>query len=112
MVTMQEIGDSLGVSKAAVSLVLNGKDQGRIRRETAQAIRQTAQVMGYSPKKTSYSSEKKTRILGFISDHIATSPYAGRLILVPRRLRDSWVTSSSRSIRMGMTSCRPLKFLP
>lgn len=80
MVTMQEIGDSLGVSKAAVSLVLNGKDQGRIRRETAQAIRQTAQVMGYSPKKTSYSSEKKTRILGFISDHIATSPYAGRLI--------------------------------
>lgn len=82
MVTMKEIGDSLGVSKSAVSLVLSGKDSKRVSPELSARIRRQAEKMGYVFNTLASSLRtNRTRILGFISDDIATTPYAGRLIL-------------------------------
>ena len=42
MTTMQDVADIAGVSKASVSLVLNGRDAGHVKPQTAELIRQTA----------------------------------------------------------------------
>lgn len=81
-VTMKEIAKQTGVSISSVSLVLNNRDMGRIKPEIAGRIRAAAKEMGYQPNRIASSMRtNKTRILGFISDEIATTPFAGRLIL-------------------------------
>jgi LacI family transcriptional regulator len=81
-VTMKEIAQGMGVSVSSVSLVLNGRDSGRIKPEIADKIRKEARRLGYRPNRIASSMRtNRTRILGFISDEIATTPFAGRLIL-------------------------------
>lgn len=82
MVTMKEIADSLGISKSTVSLVLAGKDAKRVSPELSARVRSRAAEMGYVFNNLASSLRtNRTRMLGFISDDIATTPYAGRLIL-------------------------------
>lgn len=82
MATMRQIAEQTGVSISTVSLVLNHRDQGRINPEVASRIRKVAQELGYRPNTLARSLRtNRTHILGFISDEIATTPYAGRLIL-------------------------------
>ncbi len=81
-VTLKEVAKAVGVSIASVSLVLNKQDHGRVKPEIAAKIRETAHSMGYIPNTLAQSLRThKTRIIGFISDDIATSPHAGRVIL-------------------------------
>lgn len=81
-ITMKQIAEDLGVSISAVSLVLNGHANGRIRPELAQRIHEETQRLGYKPNRMARSIRtNRTYILGFISDEIATTPFAGRLIL-------------------------------
>lgn len=47
MVSMQDIADRVGVSKSAVSFVLNGKSDGRISEETKNRILQAARDLNY-----------------------------------------------------------------
>ncbi|OJS85378.1 LacI family transcriptional regulator [Bifidobacterium animalis subsp. lactis] len=49
MTTMKEIAQAAGVSVSSVSLVLNGRDSGRINPQLANRIRETAERMGYQP---------------------------------------------------------------
>lgn len=82
MATLRQIAEQTGVSISTVSLVLNHRDQGRVNPEVAQRIRQVAQELGYRPNTLARSLRtNRSHILGFISDEIATTPYAGRLIL-------------------------------
>jgi LacI family transcriptional regulator len=82
VVTMKEIAQRMGVSVSSVSLVLNGRDSGRIKPDIADRIREEARRLGYRPNRIASSMRtNRTRILGFISDEIATTPFAGRLIL-------------------------------
>lgn len=82
MTTMKEIAQRTGVSVSTVSLVLNNRDAGRVKPGTASHVRQTAQALGYQPNPLARSLRtSKTRILGFISEEIATTPYAGGMIL-------------------------------
>ncbi|MBT1165346.1 LacI family DNA-binding transcriptional regulator [Bifidobacterium simiarum] len=82
MTTMKEIAERTGVSVSTVSLVLNGRDAGRVKPGIASKVRKTAEDLGYRPNPLARSLRtSKTKILGFISDEIATTPYAGRLIL-------------------------------
>lgn len=82
MTTMKEIAERTGVSVSTVSLVLNGRDAGRVKPGIAANVRKTAKELGYIPNPLARSLRtSKTKILGFISDEIATTPYAGRLIL-------------------------------
>lgn len=81
MTTMKQIAQAAGVSVSSVSLVLNGHDAGRIKPAVAERIRQTARQMGYQPNALARSLRtNKTRMIGFISVQVATTPYAGGMI--------------------------------
>ena len=70
------------MSVSTVSLVLNGRDEGRVKPDIAAQVRDTARELGYRPNPLAQSLRtSKTRILGFLSEEIATTPFAGRIIL-------------------------------
>ncbi len=82
MTTMKQIAKETGVSVSTVSLVLNGRDVGRIRPQIASLVRGTAKRLGYRPNPLASSLRtSRTRIIGFISEEIATTPFAGGIIL-------------------------------
>ena len=74
MVTMKEIANKAGVSVSTVSLVINGRDEGR--------VKSIATKLGYQSNPLASSLRTgRTHILGFISEEVATTPYAGGMIL-------------------------------
>lgn len=82
MTTMKEVAKRTGVSVSTVSLVLNDRDEGRVKPAIAEQVRATAKRLGYRPNPLARSLRtSKTRILGFISEEIAATPYAGGIIL-------------------------------
>ena len=82
MTTMKEVAERTGVSVSTVSLVLNDRDEGRVKPAIAEQVRATAKRLGYRPNPLARSLRtSKTRILGFISEGIAAMPYAGGIIL-------------------------------
>lgn len=82
MTTMKEIAEKTGVSISTVSLVLNGRDEGRVNPALAALVRNKATELGYKINPLARSLRtNKTRILGFISEEVATTPYAGGIIL-------------------------------
>ena len=102
MVTMKEVAQEAGVSIATVSRVLNGKDRGRIKPEIAQEIKRIAEDLGYQPNLVARNLKtRSSRILGFVSDEIATTPFAGRIMCSPD------ASCSARRMRRGSsgTSC-------
>ncbi|WP_018143840.1 LacI family DNA-binding transcriptional regulator [Alloscardovia criceti] len=81
MTTMKDISTLVGVSVSTVSLVLNNRDAGRVNADTAAQIRQVAQDLGYKPNQMARSLRTShTHILGFLSNEVATTPYAGSMI--------------------------------
>lgn len=79
---MKEIASRTGVSVSTVSLVLNNRDEGRVKPEIARRVRATAHALGYKSNPLARSLRTgKTRILGFVSEEVATTPYAGGIIL-------------------------------
>ncbi|NEG70011.1 LacI family DNA-binding transcriptional regulator [Bifidobacterium choloepi] len=81
MTTMKEIAAAVGVSTATVSLVLNGRDKGRVKAALAEHVRRTAEELGYWPNAIARSLRtNRSRMLGFISVEVATTPYAGGMI--------------------------------
>lgn len=91
MTTMKEIAERAGVSISAVSLVLNNHEGGRVAPETADKIRALAQKLKYKPNLLARSLQaNQTHILGFISEDVATTPYAGRLILGAQDAADAY----------------------
>lgn len=79
---MKEVAERTGVSVSTVSLVLNDRDEGRVKPAIAEQVRATAKRLGYRPNPLARSLRtSKTRILGFISEGIAATPYAGGIIL-------------------------------
>ncbi|OZG48695.1 LacI family DNA-binding transcriptional regulator [Bombiscardovia coagulans] len=82
MTTMKEIAVKTGVSVSTVSLVLNGRDKGRVKADIAQKVKAQAKAMGYRPNPLARSLRTShTRIIGFISEEVATTPYAGNIIV-------------------------------
>ncbi|MDE5641498.1 MAG: LacI family transcriptional regulator, partial [Bifidobacterium castoris] len=81
MTTMKQIAQCVGVSVSTVSLVLNGRDGGRVKPQIAQRVREAADEMGYQPNALARSLRtSRTHIVGFISVEVATTPYAGGMI--------------------------------
>jgi LacI family transcriptional regulator len=63
-----------------VSVVLNNAE-GRISEETRQRVRAAADAVGYAPSSVARSLRtQRTRTVGLISDEIATTPFAGRML--------------------------------
>ena len=79
---MKQVAQKAGVSVSTVSLVMNHRDVGRVKAEIAERVRKTAEELGYRPNPLASSLRtSRTHILGFISEEVATTPYAGGIIL-------------------------------
>lgn len=79
--TSQDVADRAGVSRAAVSLVLNGRGAGNIAAAKQEAIRAAAAELGYVPNAAAVNLRvQRTRTIGLVTDTIATTAYGGAVV--------------------------------
>jgi LacI family transcriptional regulator len=70
------------VSVTTVSHVLNDMEGARISEETRQRVMVAAEQLGYAPNRLARGLRiRRSNTFAILSDHIATTPHAGRLIL-------------------------------
>src|SRR4051812_9907542 len=81
-VTLADVARRAGVSQTAASFVLTGRrEEMRISIEVESRVLEAARETGYRPNIVSRSLRTgTTHTIGFISDTIATTPFAGNLI--------------------------------
>jgi len=85
-VGIRQVAAEAGVSMTTVSHVLNRVPHAQVREETRQRVLDAAARLGYSPNRMARSLRtRRTSTLGLISDSIATTPYAGQMILGAQR---------------------------
>ena len=78
---MKQIANRAGVSISTVSLVLNNRDIGRVSPDVAERVRDIAAELGYLTNRlASGLRTSSSRTIGFPSDEVATTPFAGRMI--------------------------------
>ena len=66
--TAQDVADLAGVSRSAVSLVLNGRAEGHIARDKQQAIIDAARQLNYTPNAVAVSlRNRRTRTIGVLT---------------------------------------------
>ena len=81
-VTLADVARRAGVSQTTASFVLSGRREemrisGQVEARVLQAVRET----GYRPNVVSRSLRTgTTQTIGFVSDTVATTPFAGHLI--------------------------------
>lgn len=79
-VRISDVAAAAGVSTATVSLVLNERT-ARISPATQDRVRRAAAAVGYTPNSVARGLRtQRTRTIGLVSDTIATTPYAGRML--------------------------------
>jgi LacI family transcriptional regulator len=77
---ISDVAAAAGVSTSTVSLVLNGR-VARISPATQERVREAAASVGYTPNSVARGLRtQRTRTVGLISDRIATTPFAGRML--------------------------------
>lgn len=77
---LKDVAERAGVSPTTASLVLNDKADG-IPEETKQRVLEASEDLGYRPNVLAATLRKQTSdTIGFISDEIATTPYAGAMV--------------------------------
>jgi LacI family transcriptional regulator len=81
-VTLADVARSAGVSQTAASFVLSGRrEEMRISADTEARVLRAVRETGYRPNIVSRSLRTgTTQTIGFISDTVATTPFAGHLI--------------------------------
>jgi DNA-binding LacI/PurR family transcriptional regulator len=110
--TSADVAARAGVSRATVSMVLNGRVEGTVAPATQQRVLAAAAELGYTRSALAISlKERRSRTIGLITDEIATSPFAGRMaraasmvaaqhdylvITVDLSLRDNTVEDAAR----------------
>lgn len=76
-VTMKDVAARAGVSQSTVSFVLNGMEDMRIGAETRRRVLDVVAELGYRPRGAGRPlSALRKRVIGFMLDEIATSPFA------------------------------------
>lgn len=79
--TAQDVANLAGVSRSAVSLVLNGRAKGFVSKETQRRIEEAASTLGYSPNLIARSlRDQRSRVIGIVSNQAVTSPFDGEII--------------------------------
>ena len=79
--TSVDVARLAGVSRSAVSLVLNGRAAGNISAENQRRIIDAATELGYQPNSAAVSLRRRsTSTIGIVTDEITTSPFAGQLL--------------------------------
>src|SRR6058998_248399 len=81
-VTLADVARSAGVSQTAASFVLSGRrEEMRISLEVEARVLQAVRETGYRPNIVSRSLRTgATQTIGFVSDTVATTPFAGHLV--------------------------------
>lgn len=79
--TSQDVADHAGVSRSAVSFVLNGRADGNIAKEKQERILAAARELNYTPNAVARSLQsQRTHTIGVVTDSIAGGPFAGKLL--------------------------------
>ena len=80
--TLRDVAHRAGVSVATVSTVLNDVAGNRISPATRDRVREAADALSYRPNRLAQGLRtQRSQTIGFLSDNIATTPYAGQMIL-------------------------------
>jgi len=78
---IKDVAKRAGVSVTTVSHVLNARAGARVAPETAERVRQAAAETGYAPNSLARGLRtRRSHTIGFLSDTIATTPFAVRLV--------------------------------
>ncbi|WP_255305027.1 LacI family DNA-binding transcriptional regulator [Microbacterium sp. 3J1] len=78
--TLADVAELSGMSKTAVSLILNDRPGSRLSQEAAERIRVAAAELGYKPNPAAQSLRLgKTRSIGFISNEVTITRYASAM---------------------------------
>ncbi|SFT85279.1 LacI family DNA-binding transcriptional regulator [Arthrobacter sp. ov118] len=81
-VGIKDVAAAAGVSVTTVSHVLNDVAYARVGVETRERVHEAAQRLGYGPNRLARALRtQRSGMIGFISEEIATTPHAGRIIL-------------------------------
>lgn len=79
--TLADVADRAGMSKAAVSMILNDRPGSRLSEEAARRVRSVAEEMGYRPNPAARSLRLgTTRTIGFVSDEVTLTRHASDMI--------------------------------
>lgn len=79
--TSRDVARLAGVSHTAVSFVFNGRAEGNLSAATQERIREAAVQLGYRPDPVARGlRRRRTAVIGLVTDEIASSPFAGRLL--------------------------------
>lgn len=80
-VTLADVAAKAGMSKTAVSLVLNNRPGSRLSAEAAERIQTAARELNYRPNPAARSLRiGKTHTVGFISDEVTITRFASAMI--------------------------------
>jgi LacI family transcriptional regulator len=81
--TMIDVAKRAGVSQPTVSAVVNGRARTiGIAEHTEARVRQAMEELGYRPNLTARNLRlQRTKTIGFVTDHIGSGPFAGRMVL-------------------------------
>jgi LacI family transcriptional regulator len=78
---IKDVAARAGVGASTVSVVLNNVEGARISDETKERVMAAARELGYTSDPIARSLRtRRTQTIGFVSDVIATTPFAGRMI--------------------------------
>lgn len=79
--TMKQVAAHAGVSATTVSFVINGAEDHAIPQETQERVWQAVRELGYRPNAMAKALRtRRTNLIGFIADAVATTPFAVALI--------------------------------
>jgi len=79
--TSADVAERAGVSRATVSMVLNDRVKGTVAEPTRRRVLEAAEELGYTRSAVALSlKQRRTHTIGLITDEIATSPWAGRMV--------------------------------
>lgn len=80
--TIRDVATRSGVSVTTVSHVLNDVPGKRINPDTRERVQAAARELSYRPNRLAQGLRlQRSDTIGFVSDHIATSPHAGLTIV-------------------------------
>ncbi|MFG1950345.1 LacI family DNA-binding transcriptional regulator [Micromonospora sp. NPDC048830] len=81
MATQKDVAVRAGVSVATVSMVLAGRDAGRVTPLVRAAVQRAAAELGYVPNLIARGLKtRRTHTIGLLSDAVASTPFAGQLL--------------------------------
>lgn len=81
-VGIRDVAREAGVSVTTVSHILNDVESARASDETRERVKTTAERLGYGANRIARSLRRQqSEMIGLLSEDIATTPHAGRIIL-------------------------------